>query len=164
MELGTIYAHINKLNGKAYVGQTKLQKITHRWANGKHYKGCTKFHRAIQKYGWENFDHVILEHVPLAVLNESEDLWISIFDSIKNGYNCNTTNPHNGYMKNYKYHISSSCFKKGHNTWNKKPIRCKETGEIFPAASLILGRHAKEVIEKQWCSHGYHWEWAEEAN
>lgn len=56
-----IYKHTNKINGKVYIGQT-CQKPQRRWGkNGNGYKGCPYFYRAIQKYGWENFSHQILE-------------------------------------------------------------------------------------------------------
>jgi group I intron endonuclease len=54
-----IYLHRNKINGKCYVGQTK-QNPNKRWRNGNGYKGCPAFARAIQKYGWESFEHKIL--------------------------------------------------------------------------------------------------------
>lgn len=54
-----IYMHINKINHKKYIGQTK-QAVAKRWgASGKKYQG-QPFYNAIQKYGWENFEHLIL--------------------------------------------------------------------------------------------------------
>lgn len=53
-----MYIHINKSNGKQYVGITK-QNPESRWRNGKGYKHCVAFYRAIQKYGWDGFEHVI---------------------------------------------------------------------------------------------------------
>lgn len=54
----TVYKHISP-NGKQYVGITK-QDVVKRWANGEGYKNCTYFYNAIQKYCWENFQHIIL--------------------------------------------------------------------------------------------------------
>ena len=55
-----VYVHTNKINNKKYVGQT-CQKPESRWGNqGCGYKGCLLFERAIQKYGWDNFEHKIL--------------------------------------------------------------------------------------------------------
>ena len=82
-----IYCHRNKINNKVYIGKTV--DPTKRWSgNGCKYKSCIKFYNAIQKYGWDNFEHIILEKVSS---NEEADIqeqyWIKYFDSIKNGYN-----------------------------------------------------------------------------
>lgn len=54
----TVYTHINKINGKRYVGITSLD-VNDRWRNGDGYKAQV-FGRAIAKYGWDNFEHKIL--------------------------------------------------------------------------------------------------------
>lgn len=54
----TVYCHTNKINNKKYVGITSQNPIC-RWANGNGYKG-SKFYNAIQKYGWDNFEHEVL--------------------------------------------------------------------------------------------------------
>ena len=48
----TVYMHICP-NGKRYIGITKL-KPNERWKNGKSYKNCILFNRAIEKYKWKN--------------------------------------------------------------------------------------------------------------
>lgn len=59
-----VYIHENKTNGKVYVGITS-QKPENRWGkegrgyfNGYKYK--TPFQYAIEKYGWDNFNHIIV--------------------------------------------------------------------------------------------------------
>lgn len=55
-----VYQHINVENGKRYIGITK-QRPEERWGtNGVNYKSCPHFWSAIQKYGWNKFDHVIV--------------------------------------------------------------------------------------------------------
>ena len=55
-----VYRHINKINGKQYIGITK-QIPTYRWGyNGANYKSSPHFYSAICKYGWDNFLHEIL--------------------------------------------------------------------------------------------------------
>lgn len=54
-----IYLHKNKINNKVYVGQTSV-KPQYRWNHGEGYKTSTLFYNAIKKYGWENFQHIIL--------------------------------------------------------------------------------------------------------
>ena len=55
-----IYAHINKINGKIYIGQTCLSLESRPGKNGELYLKCPAFGRAILKYGWNNFNHIIL--------------------------------------------------------------------------------------------------------
>ncbi len=55
----TVYQHKNKINGKVYIGITK-QKPEQRWRHGQGYKSSPHFYAAIQKYGWDNFEHNIL--------------------------------------------------------------------------------------------------------
>ena len=54
----TVYIHTNKVNGKRYVGITR-QSVQERWRDGKGYKHCVLFDRAIKKCGWDGFNHEI---------------------------------------------------------------------------------------------------------
>lgn len=54
-----VYKHVAP-NGKVYIGITR-QDAERRWQNGNGYNTQKKFWRAIQKYGWENIVHEILE-------------------------------------------------------------------------------------------------------
>lgn len=47
-------------NGKVYIGQT-CQTPSQRFKNGRGYRGCSYLESAIQKYGWENVEHIILK-------------------------------------------------------------------------------------------------------
>ena len=54
-----VYMHVNKINDKKYIGITR-QRPKDRWRHGNGYKGSWHFQNAIQKYGWDNFEHYIL--------------------------------------------------------------------------------------------------------
>lgn len=82
----TVYLHINKLNNKVYVGITKYNNPSRRWSYG--YKGNPHFNSAIQKYGWNNFEHVILlKGISKQVSCKLEQLLINRFRKQNRCYN-----------------------------------------------------------------------------
>ena len=87
-----VYKHTNKSNGKCYIGITKKTNPQRRWGkNGYNYKTSnnSRFAKAIVKYGWDNFEHEIIEKniASLKEANERERYWIKFHDSYHNGYN-----------------------------------------------------------------------------
>lgn len=87
-----IYALINTVNGKMYIGQSV--NIMRRWKDhrniAKNSKGCKShypLYRAIRKYDLENFDFVILEVCQPEELNDRETYWIDYYDTLEEGYN-----------------------------------------------------------------------------
>jgi group I intron endonuclease len=85
----SIYKIVNRINGKVYIGQT-WNTIKQRWFDHKKPSGkrCVKLHRAITKYGAQNFT---LELITVCGIQETADYWekffISKFESINTGYN-----------------------------------------------------------------------------
>ena len=59
-------------NGKSYIGQTinSLKTRAKNIISGTGYKKCTLFWKAIQKYGWNNFQVEILEEICIEELND----------------------------------------------------------------------------------------------
>lgn len=87
-----VYCHTNKTNGKVYIGIT-CQKPQERWGkDGKGYVESPRFWNAIQKYGWNNFDHdIVFEDFTLDEANEAETIMIQWFDSMNPDYGYNLT-------------------------------------------------------------------------
>ena len=86
-----VYMHTNKINNKVYVGQT-CQNPAERWDNGNGYKTCTYFYRAINKYGWDNFEHIIFaENLTKDEANRMEKLLIILYDTKNPQYGYNLT-------------------------------------------------------------------------
>lgn len=56
----TVYMHENKINGKKYFGMTG-QDPEKRWLKGTNYRTCHAIRRAFEKYGWDGFNHVIIQ-------------------------------------------------------------------------------------------------------
>lgn len=80
-----VYVHTLKFDGRKYIGQTN--DIHARWKPSA-YKTCTKFYRAIQEYGWENFTHEVLyDNLTLEEANQLEEQLIAQYDTINNGFN-----------------------------------------------------------------------------
>lgn len=85
--MGSIYKITNKLNGKAYIGQTK-QPVEIRWKahiysakredDNRYY-----FQRALEKDGEENFIFEVLEKVPNDQLNIRERYWIKFYHTYR---------------------------------------------------------------------------------
>ena len=85
-----VYMHINLINGKRYIGITSKSPPNKRWGkDGRKYKSNVYFWRAIQKYGWDNFEHrIVLQNVTLEYANKVERCLIK-------AYNCMTPNGYN---------------------------------------------------------------------
>ena len=84
----TIYKHIAP-NGKVYIGVTSV-KPEQRWGkDGIGYQGQA-FYYAIQKYGWDNFEHeIIAENISAEYVECFEKALIAMYDSTNHnkGYN-----------------------------------------------------------------------------
>lgn len=85
-----VYIHTNKINGKMYIGITSTSLKKRFGDCGSGYKEHNvKFWRAIQKYGWDNFEHELFaDNLTEDEANNMEHILIDCFDTINNGYNC----------------------------------------------------------------------------
>ncbi len=84
----SIYRHISP-SEKSYIGIT-MQDPQRRFQNGAGYKTQPAFYRAIEKYGWENFRHEIIEdHLTEREACEKERYYINeVYKTIApDGYN-----------------------------------------------------------------------------
>lgn len=86
-----VYCHRNKINGKRYIGQTSSTSPEKRWGkNGIGYMGNSHFWSSIQKYGWDNFDHIIIQdNLTKEEADFLEDLNIRTFNTIDRNYGYN---------------------------------------------------------------------------
>ena len=92
MPKGFIYIHQNKLNNKVYVGQTRNYD---KRCKDHQYSACynynTKFQKAVNKYGWDGFNHLIVfeDECTQLELDLLEKFWISHLkaDGRDTGYN-----------------------------------------------------------------------------
>lgn len=91
-----VYAHINKTNGKMYIGYTKHgDNPNARWRDGNAYVNHRVFGAAIAKYTWDGFDHqIIMSNLTLEEAKKFEVLLIAkyktncfIYKNPSYGYN-----------------------------------------------------------------------------
>ena len=123
-----VYLHVNKIDGKKYVGQT-CQIPERRWKEGKGYKGCVHFFNAIIKYGWDNFDHeIVYDSLTKEEADYFEDLMINSLNTTdyNYGYNIKNGGSIGKHSEETKRKISEA--NKGKPTWNKgiKTGSCSE--------------------------------------
>lgn len=85
----TVYRHTSP-SGKVYVGITSMP-VAKRWQEGRGYKDCTLFYRAIQKYGWASITHEIVAHgLTKAQACTMERELIQQYKEDNRSYNCST--------------------------------------------------------------------------
>lgn len=90
---GYIYKITNKINNKIYIGKTKnsihSRWVNHVWISNTKKQLTTKLHRAIHKYGVQNFIIEEIEKCLLEDLDKREIYWIKYLKSTDNsiGYN-----------------------------------------------------------------------------
>ena len=137
---GVIYKYTNKINGKVYIGQTideVKRKSRHKSCVDKNY-----FHNAIQKYGWENFDYVVLERVDL----EQDDLFNEL-DRLE----CKYINEYKSNDKSCGYNLTDG----GHSgrSWNddaKEALSIKFKGQHFsPETEFKTGYKMSESTRQK---------------
>lgn len=121
-----VYIHVNKINAKMYVGITSRKPETRYGKAGSGYIHCAKFWRAIQKYGWDSFEHYIFaSNLTKDEACNMEKLLIEKLDTIKCGYNLDK----GGFASEH----SESTIEKIRNA-NKGKTLSKETKEKIKEA------------------------------
>ena len=146
-----VYMHRNKINNKVYIGITS-QEPNQRWRKGKGYEKCYKFYNAIQKYGWEQFEHIILfENLTKEEAEQKEIELIKKYKASKKKYGYNIENGGNykgKHSKQTKQKIRNAKLGEknpnfGKPTWNKN----KKTGPLSEEHRKKLSKiHSKSVI------------------
>jgi hypothetical protein len=92
MKIACIYKATNKINGMSYIGHDSTwprRQIEHK-SSALTFDSQTYFHRAIRKYGWDNFEwEVIHQSLDAPYLSSvMEPHFIKYYDTlIPNGYN-----------------------------------------------------------------------------
>lgn len=154
-----VYMHITPSN-KVYIGQTS--DVTRRWScNGYEYKHSPYFYQAIQKYGWENIQHIVLyENLTKEQADTREQELIAQYNSTnkENGYNMNPggTGGNNKPLKPINMY-SMDC--EYLQNFESAADACRFLG--FPTS--CRGAINLCCLKQQKSSHGYRWAFQDEA-
>lgn len=135
----TVYLHRNKINGKVYVGITS--DVSHRWrGNGSGYRNNEHFYRAICKYGWANFDHIVLFDNLLREDACSKEIeLIALYDA---------TNPDKGYNRSPGGENTTLGLTCSESTREKISAKLKERYSD-PQMHPMLGKHRSEATKRK---------------
>ena len=166
-------------SGKSYVGVTSSSIRVRKYRGYRHNPFMMA---AIKKYGWRNIKtEVLAENLDLDEANLLETYYIASFETQnrKLGYNiCSGGMFFNSREEEIKKRIAEASRNRTHsdeekykmtiNSPYRRPIRCIDTGEVFPsirsAAKAIHGSN-KGIIEAangNWKQYkGLHFEWVE---
>ena len=145
----TLYLHTNLFNNKKYVGITSLNPLQ-RWKNGLGYKKNEYFYRAIQKYGWGNFKHEILEqNLTLEQANQKEKDLIALLKSNNPyyGYNIQEGGNHAPQTDETKEKIRQKALQWSDETKLKMSQAAKRRVERDGAP--FLGKHLSEEAKEK---------------
>lgn len=132
----TVYMHLFP-NGKRYIGITG-QKPEQRWrVNGNGYKPQKLIRRAIQKYGWDNIEHIIV----------AKDLTITDASVLEKELikKYNTTNPHFGYNQSIGGENSPIGVKRSDET--KKKLSVAHIGQIHNKGRRLTEEQRQHLRE-----------------
>ena len=144
-----VYIHTNKINGKMYVGQTiHGNNPNKRWSNGRGYQKNLYFGNAVQKYGWDNFDHdVIASNLTKEEACNFEKILIKELNTYDKNFGYNLTLGGEGLSG---YRLSEETRKKTSEAMRGKK-RSEETKLKIGKASLgrnVGRKHTEDELEK----------------
>jgi group I intron endonuclease len=134
-----VYKITNKINGKVYIGKTK-SNLNSRIACHKHeakgYRTNQAIHKAIRKYGWENFTIEVVEDgiESLDFLNKQEMFYIQQYNSTNRNFGYNLTTGGDG----------------GHGlSGDKSPLFGKKNPQVALRNSLKKGKSYAELYGEE---------------
>lgn len=134
-----VYLHKNKINNKIYIGQTHKTFKERCGKNGNGYKSSPHFYHAIQKYGWENFQHIIIKtNLNAEQADQLEMQLIKKYEATnpKYGYNIRLGGEHGfSYTQEQRERLSKSLRKNSHLHKNVKKVLCRQTKDVFGTIS-----------------------------
>ena len=169
---GVIYRHIYTGDGRSYIGQSIYSEQI-RTKGHLRSKDSTYFHRAIRKYGWDNFTTEILhENIDPMYLDDWEMYYISIYETLgTKGFNMTAggrgirgyrhTEKHKAYLSLRMAGVNNHFYGRAHTNETRNMISETRIGEKNPNFGKPHSEeHKKKIAEshlkpvEQWSSDG----------
>lgn len=141
-----LYVHISP-SGKRYYGITSYEKAEWRWNNGKGYKENRHFTNSINKYGWDNFKHIILfNNLTKEEACLLEQMYIALYDTTnpKYGYNNMSGGQHGLHTEESKKKISEHNAKYWEGKQRDEQTRNKISESLKGEKHYYYGKHFTE--------------------
>lgn len=141
----TVYMHVNKANGKKYIGITCQKNLQNRWKNGAGYRQQKRFYNAIKCYGFEGFYHLVLESGLTKEQAESkEQEYIRKYKSndLNYGYNIENGGHVNKYTDEQRKRMSAAHLGHTHSEKTKEKMSIAHKGQ---SSKWLIGRKASDV-------------------
>lgn len=149
---------MNKINNKPYIGITSQNPII-RWQGGRHYKTCPHIYRAIQKYGWDNFEHIIFQdNLTYEEANNIERLLIQLFQTndYNLGYNIKIGGLGGKHSESTKEKIRKKAIGRKYSDERKAQISKQTQGKNNPRAKKVKCLNTNQIFDTAkeaaiWC-------------
>lgn len=152
--IGYIYAIINEINGKVYIGQTKDIKKrlnNHRSTLKNNAHKNPHLQKSVNKYGIKNFTFEPLFEVPTEELDVNERFYIAFFESMnpKKGYNKeNGGNQNKNVSEETRRKMSKASKERWKDEGYRKKMSEKKKGENHPFFSKKRPKHSERMNGK----------------
>ena len=143
-----VYMHVNRLNGKKYIGITSMRPNA-RWHNGHGYKKQKRFWSSIVCYGWENFDHLVLfDGLSKEEAEAKEEELIKKYktNDLKHGYNIENGGITHKLSEEQKDHLRDINLGKRHSEETKRKMSESHKGQ---STAWLTGRKASEETKRK---------------
>ena len=155
-DFSCIYLWVNLINDKKYVGQA--QSFYNRMSQYKHGKFNKHMRLAIDKYGIDNFDIIILERdVPMHILDEREQYWLDYYRSYHAdyGYNiCQFASTTRGYHHTLetKNLISDIATERFQNPKERAKVQGENNGMYGKAHTQEWCKQHSDWLKNKWAT------------
>ena len=142
----TVYMHVFP-DGKKYVGITG-QNVEKRWGKGRYYKSCTLVYEAIQKYGWDNIEHIILfEDLQKEEAEQKEIELIEFYNLSDERYGYNLCKGGRTNFPNEK--VLEKLRKK--EPWNKGKTKIYTQEQIYNLSTKVMELWEDKIYREKHC-------------